>query len=92
MYKMVRREKLSDLDLHNRKVIAEAVGFKVVLFKPQSSVRDALIVTNLKLAIENATSVVKDYRCAMIYAFDKHENYVMVGQVTKLGQYVENKL
>lgn len=82
---------VSDIDLNARRILSEAVGYKVVLFRPQSSVRDSFTVTSLPLAIENASKVVNDYRCAMIYAFDKGEQYVMVGHVMKNGQYVGNK-
>ena len=86
---MSRKNQLKPVDEAEEHVRNNAIGYKVVLFVPQSSNRDNATFVSFDKALDYAESSLEnyEYRCAMIYAFDKIEKYILHGTLRRNQDY-----
>jgi len=87
---VAKRGQLKPVDEAEESVRNNAVGYKVVLFVPRSSNRDSAIFANFDTALEYAKKSMEEfdhYRCAMIYAFDKIEKFMLHGTLKREQEY-----
>lgn len=87
---MSRKNQLKPVDEAEEKVRNNAVGYKVVLIVPQSSNRDNATFASFDKALDYAKSSLDNYthyRCAMIYAFDEIEKFILHGTIRQGQEY-----
>lgn len=85
-------KQLHPVDTITQDVCNNAVGYKVVMFRPGSSIRDTATFANFDPALDYAKTSIKNdetYRCAMIYVFDDIEKYILHGTINRGKDYIQ---